>query len=401
MSKFSGEEVAQRSGVDSDYLHRLVELGMLAPGRDGTFSPGDMRRVRLVHSLEQAGISLEEMSAAVGNGNLSFAFMDLPVFDRFSGLSTTTFRELGAKTRIPVELLMLVREAIGFAQPTPDDQVRDDELLIVPAIELQLARGLRTSTIERWLQVYGDSLRRIAETEADWWRAEVELPLIESGVGEGEVLNEASRWGAQFAPLHDQAIRAILHGHEEHAWLKNMILNVENALEEAGLRSKLLRVPAIAFLDITGYTRLTEERGDEAAAELSAQLSRVVQRTSRQHGEKPVKWLGDGVMFYFPEPAPGVLAAVEMVERVAGADLPPAHVGVHAGPVVLQDGDYFGRTVNTAARIAEYARPGEVVVSQEVVDAAEGHPVTFIKIGPVELKGVTGILNLHAARRPE
>lgn len=125
------------------------------------------------------------MAAAVGNGDLSFAFMDLPVFDRFSGLSGTTFRELSAKTHIPVELLMLVREAIGFAQPTPEDYVRDDELLIVPAIELQLARGLRTSTIERWLQVYGDNLRRIAETESDWWRAEIELPLIESGIGQG------------------------------------------------------------------------------------------------------------------------------------------------------------------------------------------------------------------------
>lgn len=127
----------------------------------------------------------------------------------------------------------------------------------------------------------------------------------------------------------------------------------------------------------------------------------VAPASTRQYGGKAVKWLGDGVMFYFPEPALGVLATLEMVERVAGADLPPAHVGLHAGPVVLQDGDYFGRTVNTAARIAEYARPGEVVVSQEVVDTAEGNAVAFSKIGPVELKGVAGILNLYAARRRE
>jgi adenylate cyclase len=80
--------------------------------------------------------------------------------------------------------------------------------------------------------------------------------------------------------------------------------------------------------------------------------------------------------------------------------LPPAHVGIHAGPVVFQEGDYFGRTVNLAARIAEYARPGEVLVSQEVVDAVEGGPVTFAEIGPVELKGVPGTLRLHIARRP-
>ena len=112
-----------------------------------------------------------------------------------------------------------------------------------------------------------------------------------------------------------------------------------------------------------------------------------------------MKWLGDGVMFYFREPGDAVLAAVEMVEAVGSHDLPPAHVGIHAGPVVFQDGDYFGRTVNLAARIAEYARPGEVLVSQEVVDAGGAAPVSFVEIGPVELKGVPGTLRLHTARR--
>jgi adenylate cyclase len=112
-----------------------------------------------------------------------------------------------------------------------------------------------------------------------------------------------------------------------------------------------------------------------------------------------VKWLGDGVMFYFREPAAAVLAAVEMVEAVGSHGLPPAHVGIHAGPVIFQDGDYFGRTVNLAARIAEYARPGEVLVSQEVVDAADAASVSFVEIGPVELKGVPGTLRLHIARR--
>jgi adenylate cyclase len=90
---------------------------------------------------------------------------------------------------------------------------------------------------------------------------------------------------------------------------------------------------------------------------------------------------------------------LEMVEAVGSQGLPPAHVGIHAGPVIFQEGDYFGRTVNLAARIAEYARPGEVLVSQEVVDAAAGGPVRFTEIGPVELKGVPGTLRLHTARR--
>jgi adenylate cyclase len=169
-------------------------------------------------------------------------------------------------------------------------------------------------------------------------------------------------------------------------------------LEQAGLYRRLERPPAVCFLDITGYTRLTEERGDKAAADLAARLAGLVRRSAQEHRGTPVKWLGDGVMFFFREPAAAVLAAVELVEGVGRQDLPPAHVGIHAGPVVFQDGDYFGRTVNLAARIGEYARPGEVLVSQEVVDAADRRLVTFTEIGPVELKGVSGPLRLYAAR---
>ena len=161
-------------------------------------------------------------------------------------------------------------------------------------------------------------------------------------------------------------------------------------LAAAGLHSRLEHPPAMCFLDITGYTRLTQERGDAAAAELAEQLGRLVQRTSVKHGGRPVKWLGDGVMLFFPNPGPGVVAALEMVAGVADAGLPPAHVGLHAGPVIFQEGDYYGQTVNVASRIADYARPGEVLVSQEVVDASGGAEVAFREIGPVELKGVAG-----------
>ena len=89
-----------------------------------------------------------------------------------------------------------------------------------------------------------------------------------------------------------------------------------------------------------------------------------------------------------------------MSEAVVDAGLPQAHVGLHAGPVIFQEGDYYGQTVNLAARIAAYARAGEVVASQAVVDASIGAAVAFTEIGPVELKGVAGATVLHAARRP-
>jgi len=123
-----------------------------------------------------------------------------------------------------------------------------------------------------------------------------------------------------------------------------VVREVENALGRSGLRSSPARPPAMCFLDISGYTRLTEERGDEAAAELAGRLSRLVQQTAERHRGKVVRWLGDGVMIYFREPGQGVLAALQMMEEVTDAGLPPAHVGLHAGPVVFQGGDYYGRT---------------------------------------------------------
>jgi len=399
VSGYTRQEVAQRAGVDAGYVNRLVELEILRPGPGDEFSPGDVLRARWVQSLEGAGVPLDGMAAAVRQGTLSFSFMDVAAFDRFAGLTDTTFEELSAKMDIPMDLLKAVREAIGFAEPRPEDHVREYELQVVPAIELQLSSGFRPAAIERWLRVCADSLRRVAETETDWWRTEVEQPLLQAGMSEREMLEDQADLGSRMAPLSEQALLAIYHGQQEHSWSQGFVEHVESALEGAGLHSPLDRPPAMCFLDITGYTRLTEERGDQAAADLATRLATLVRRSSQQHGGKQVKWLGDGVMFYFPEPGGAVLAALEMVEGVASHGLPPAHVGLHAGPVVFQEGDYFGRTVNLAARIADYARPGEVLVSQEVVDSVDGSPVSFTEIGPVELKGVKGTLRLHTARR--
>jgi class 3 adenylate cyclase len=395
----SKQDVADRAGVGPDYVDRLVELGILRPGIGDAFSLGDVRRARWVQGFERAGVPLEGLAAAVRDGTLSFTYLDATAFDRFAGVSSTTFRELSERTGVPLDLLRVIREALGFAQPRPEDRVREDELAIVPAIEVQLASGIAPEMIERLLRAYGDGLRRIVETETEWYRTEVQLPLLERGMTEAEMLAAQADIGSRMAPLMEQALLSVYHGQQEHAWSKSAVEDVEAALERAGLYRRIHRPPAVSFLDITGYTRLTEERGDEAAAELATTLATLVRGSSREHAGQPVKWLGDGVMFYFPNPGDGVRAALDMVEGVAAEALPPARVGIHAGPVVFQEGDYFGRTVNIASRIAEYARPGEVLVSQEVVDATDLDGVSVTAIGPIELKGVSQPLNLHSVRR--
>ncbi|HEY8115288.1 MAG TPA: adenylate/guanylate cyclase domain-containing protein [Actinomycetota bacterium] len=399
MTGFSKQDVADRAGVDRGYVDRLVELGILQPGGGDTYSPGDVRRARWVKGFERAGVPLEGIATAVRDGALSFSYLDATAFDRFAGVSRTKFRELSERTGVPMDLLLVVREAHGFAEPGPEDHVREDELAIVPVMELLLSFGIRPEAIKRLLRAYGDGLRRIVETETDWYRTEVELPLLEGGMTEVEMQAAQADVGSRISPLLDQTLVSIYHGQQEHAWSKSAVEGVETALEQTGLYRRVRRPPAVSFLDITGYTRLTEERGDEAAAELATRLATLVRGSSREHGGQPVKWLGDGVMFYFPDPGDGVLAALDMVEGVAAEALPPARVGIHAGPVVFQEGDYFGRTVNIAARIADYARPGEVLVTQEVVDAADLDGVGFTTIGPIELKGVAEPLNLRSVRR--
>ena len=157
----------------------------------------------------------------------------------------------------------------------------------------------------------------------------------------------------------------------------------------------------MCFLDVVGYTRLTEERGDLAAAELAASLAGVVHGVSLHHGGRAVKWLGDGVMFYFPDPGRAVESALQMVRETASAGLPPAHVGLAAGPVVQQDGDYFGRTVNLASRIAARAGQDEVLVSEDVVaSAGQIDGVRFADAGTAELKNVAHPVRLWRATAP-
>jgi adenylate cyclase len=397
VTSFDLEEAAARAGIGADELRRLVALGIVAPGSDDRFTSGDVRRISLAHSIVAAGIPLDGLGAAIRSGQVSLDFLDAPAFERFSAYSKDTFAQFAERAEVPVELLMLIREAAGSPAPLPEDRIRDEELPYADFVEAQFKAGFRPAAIQQLLRVQGDSLRRMAETEAAWWESEVVKPGMDAGQRPDEFLG--LDFGDRMSVLAEHALMGMYHMQQTQAWTGNIIRGLEMMLAAAGLHSRLDHPPAMCFLDITGYTRLTQERGDAAAAKLAEQLGQLVQRTSVKYGGRPVKWLGDGVMFFFPNPGPGVVAALEMVAGVTDAGLPPAHVGLHAGPVIFQEGDYYGQTVNVASRIADYARPGEVLVSQEVVDASAGGEVAFRAIGPVELKSVSGAMHLHAASR--
>jgi adenylate cyclase len=391
-------EAADRAGITIDELRRLVELGIVQPDQQGRYWPGDVRRAGLIGSLIAAGIPLDGLAGAIRDGHVSLDFLDAPAFERLSSFSDMTFAELAERMGVPVHVLLQIREAAGSPAAAPGDRVRNEELAHAAIIELAVGAGFQPSSLQRMMRVQADSMRRIAESEAWMWQAEVIGPAVAAGKRPDEVLG--IEFGDRMSELTERAVIDMYHLQQTQAWGRNIIEGLEAQLAAAGVHSRLEHPPAMCFLDITGYTRLTQERGDAAAAELAEQIGGIVQRISVKHGGRPVKWLGDGVMLHFPNPGPGVVAALEMGTGMSEAGLPPAHVGIHAGPVIFQEGDYYGQTVNVAARIAEYARPDEVIVSQAVVDASDGVDVTFKDIGPVELKGVSGALHLHVASQP-
>jgi adenylate cyclase len=399
MVELDVSRVAERAGVEPAFVQRVRELGLLTMSGERSPAGDAVHRVQVLDVLDRGGVSLDALATVVRTGSMDLDSIDAATRGAFSALSDDTFAGVSERTGIPLDLLLAIRDAVGGPAASPDDRVREDELEIVPLVEFQLAQGFRPIAIERAIRVYGDSLRRVAESEAEWWRSEIVQPMMAKGLTEDDIGKRAAEITPELGMVSTNALLAIYRAQQRHAWTTNIVTGIAGGLHRAGLQQRVDREPAMCFLDITGFTRLTQEEGDAAAAELAERLSRFVQRTSVQHGGRPVKWLGDGVMFYFPDPGPGVLAALEMVEGVAAAGLPPAHVGLHVGPVLFQEGELYGQTVNVASRIGEYARPGEVLVSQAVVDACAGTPVSFRSIGPVEFKGTTDAINLFVAAR--
>jgi adenylate cyclase len=238
----------------------------------------------------------------------------------------------------------------------------------------------------------------MTEVNVSLYHDYVEMPLLAAGMGEGQMREIALQTAPDLQATVERMILALFHRHQEHQVTQHMVEHIEAELGESGLMEpRAAMPPAMCFLDLAGYTQLTEELGDRAAAGLAAELAAMAQQTSGRHGGKPVKWLGDGVMLYFDRAVGAVRAALRMVRDGPALRLPAIHAGVSAGPVVFQDGDYFGRTVNLAARVAAHAAGGEVLATDEVAHEASANDIAFEPIGTVELKGFSRPVALHRA----
>jgi class 3 adenylate cyclase len=402
MSALSASELAALAGVTKAEVDRLVGLGILV-ARDGAgpFLETDVQRVRLATACEQAGLPMDGIASAIRVGRLSFAFLEASPYRRWAVRSARTYRQVSQETGVPLEVLGGTLESMGFARMAPDELIREDELEVVPLLQLGLSSGILDQVwLTRLGRAYAEGLRLAANVENEAYRARFTGPVRASGADQRTTMELAAQLATEFLPLVDRALMGIYRRQQEVVWTEDLVEDIENELERAGVLGRPERVPAMSFLDLVGYTRLTEEQGDQAAAELAGTLAVLVDRSSREHGGVPVKWLGDGVMVHYRDPAGAVRSALHLVAQLPQAGLPPAHVGVAAGPVVVQSGDYFGRTVNLAARIAARAGAGQVLVSDSVVESASPTGVSFVERGRLRFKGIARpvrVLEAHSA----
>jgi adenylate cyclase len=393
----SETELAERSGCSLERVQELARLGILVPrDRDGPFDARDAHRVRLMQAFEDAGIEVALIARGIAAGKLSYE--NLALFLPNPAAWSKTYEELADDVGRSPELVRRVVMEFGLPQTASETRLREDDIPVLIEL-LTVWTEAEDDEIARLARAYGQNIRRLVASDLELASSALFARLRRSLTDE-EMREVAGGLGIRVMALGERLMLWLRGRHLEHEILSATVQNTEDYLQELGIGPKRQpRPPAIAFLDLTGYTALTEERGDEAGADLADRLASLVNQAAQPHGGHPVKWLGDGVMFYFPEPEAAVLAGLDLVEQTPATVDVRARVGVNAGRVIFRDGDYFGGTVNVASRIADYARPGEVLVSDAVKERWNGEGVKFEPIGPVALKGLRDELTLYAVSR--
>jgi class 3 adenylate cyclase len=390
------DELASEAGIGVELIERLTEMGILEPQPDGWYGAGDLFRLEAANAFLEAGVNLDQLGTALSEGIFTFEYLD-----RFhpepAPTTGRTFREFITASGTLPALMTNIYLAMGLPEPADDRLMREDEESLVKGFLHAWKVGPDEETYLRAARLIGEPARQVAEGWTRLYVEKVSDPLA------GEQMTARDR------------IAAIVESTEELTRLAPPLMlwlfdrHLRNAIDRAnidGLEQQLValglslpppeRPPAISFVDISGYTSLTEAHGDALAAETAHRLREQAERSARAHGGTVVKLLGDGAMLHFETVDEGLAGVLELVDRLGAVDV-AAHAGMHAGPLIEHDRDYFGRTVNLASRITGVAGPGEVVVSGAVVSAVESDGYVFDPLSPVNLKGIGDSIVLYRA----
>jgi hypothetical protein len=207
-----------------------------------------------------------------------------------AALSDIDFEELCQRFGFSMEFLQSVYAGLGLPQPSPHDQVRQDDLDMAPVLVAITGLGLPQGAIAHATRFWGENLHNLAQAEVGFFQTYVLGPLLRSGLSEQQMLDIAVPQGAMTQELDQRVLLWLHRRHLEQNLVERILEHVEAAMERTGaIRRRPRDVPAIGFLDLSGFTALTELQGDEAAVGLTVQLSELVRSTTAQHGGRPVK----------------------------------------------------------------------------------------------------------------
>lgn len=386
-------ELADAVPVSVEEIDAIEARGLIASDEAGNFRPSDIQRVRAVEAMRSPGIDLDQLLPVFEQQLFTFLPMDI-LFPEPARMTATTVAGLAESLEMDAQQMVRLIAAAGFPAYQVDEPMRGDDLeLVRQLVELGRIFGSNEAML-RLARVIGQSARQAGEAGVALFDENVTSRII------GTHPDLATR--TKFNTLAAQGMNrsaALLSRlylrHIEHALLRLWAVTAENFLDEVGVRPADHAPPGLVFVDLTGFTTLTEDAGDDIAARLAATLAEVAEQAATRHSGRVVKLLGDGAMLHFEQPLDAVRAALDLIASIAESGLPAAHAGVHSGPMIRRDGDYFGRTVNLAARISGQAAPGQVLVSPDV-SSLPASDLVFRLVGDREMKGI-GSLTLYEA----
>jgi len=382
----SVSEVAVAAGTSGETVEQLAELGVITPEDGGAFRPSDVRRVRLVLALETSGVPFEAVGQAIRERRISFDFIE-ELAPNPIPLLPETQTELVARLGLSDELARSLGTILGTCSLPPDQQVRSDHAELFELVGAARAAGAPDDLIVRVVRATSDALRHIIDAQRDFVDVTLLDPAAAAGATPSQMLSSTAPARRRYRELGRRSVELLFDRFVDESTFQQVVEIMESELGEQRVAGGA--EPAIAFIDLSGYTRLAEEAGDDVAAAQAARFIAAVEAAASETGGRLVKVLGDGVMMHFEDSDSAIRAAISVLSRVQRQGLPAARAGINSGPMVRRDGDYFGSVVNLAARAADYARAHEILVTQEVMDAwTGGDSIYFRGIGAVSLKNV-------------
>jgi len=389
--RISLSEAARRAGVSPATLKRWAEAKVV-PVRRGRWTAAAAAQARVVARMRERGHSLAELKRAGREGRLAFGFAE-ELFPRPE--EQTTVEEVAKETGLEAELIERILVILG----TPLERERllgPQDVQAMRHCARVLAAGFPLVAFLQLVRVYAQSLLRIADAEVRLFHLYVHEPLIRDGVPELEMAEEIGELAGDLLPLASPLID-YLHTRYLGFFLEQDVIGHMESELEAG--SDLGQVPiALCFIDLTGFTRYTEEEGDLEALDVIENFVETVEATLPPEATI-VKTIGDEVMVVSPDAGSLTEWAVGLLARFP--ERPQPRVGIHAANAVYRDGDYFGTHVNLAHRVVSRAQAGEVLATDRVIEAIEDREgLSSEPIGEVGLKGFptpTPLFVVHAA----